>query len=129
MFLLKSDILAHLRQEAVHDISEIGIEEGRGSGSTEFSTGDPAYHLYVPVGGRVRINIGKTNRKEYVLGNLGEAFGLSVVVGNNITYTADAICAAPTRLLKSDLSDLEKVFDNHERSGRKLYMSLARKLG
>jgi CRP-like cAMP-binding protein len=128
MFLLKSDIFKDLRQEAVHDISEIAIEEGHDPGSKLFSAGDPAEHFYILVEGRVRINIGKTNQKEYVVGNLGEAFGWSSLVGNK-TYTADATCLAPTRLLKINKSDLEKVFDNHERSGRKFYMSLSRQLG
>ncbi|MCA1961204.1 MAG: cyclic nucleotide-binding domain-containing protein [Desulfomonile sp.] len=74
------------------------------------------------------ITIGETNRKEYLVRNLGEAFGWSSVVGNN-TYTAEAKCLAPTVLLKIHKKDLENVFDKHERSGRKFYMSLARQLG
>jgi CRP-like cAMP-binding protein len=128
MFLLKSDIFKDLRQEAVHDISEIAIEESHVAGSTLFSAGDPADHFYILVEGKVQINIGKNLRKEYIVSNLGEAFGWSSVVGNS-TYTAEAVCSAPSKLLKIYKADLETVFDNHERSGRKFYMSLARQLG
>ena len=128
MFLLKSNIFKDLRQEAVNEISEIAVEEIHDPGSTLFSAGDRADHFYILVDGRVQINIGKSNRKEYVVGNLGEAFGWSSVVGNN-TYTAEAMCLAPSKLLKIHKTDLERVFDNHERSGRKFYMSLARQLG
>jgi CRP-like cAMP-binding protein len=128
MFLLKSDIFKDLSQEAVNEISEIALEEIHDPGTTLFSAGDLADHFYILVDGRIQINIGKTDRKEYVVRNLGEAFGWSSVVGNN-TYTAEAKCLVPTRLLKIYKADLERVFDNHERSGRKFYMSLARQLG
>ena len=128
MFLLKSDIFKDLRQEAVHDISEIAIEESHDAGSTLFNAGDPANHFYILVEGNVQINIGKSLPKEYVVRNLGESFGWSSVVGNS-TYTAEAMCLSPSKLLKIHKGDLETVFDNHERSGRKFYMSLARQLG
>lgn len=128
MFLLKSDIFKDLRQEAINEISEIAVEDSLDTGSKLFTAGDPAEHFYILVEGRVQINIGKTNGKKYFVGNLGEAFGWSSVVGND-TYTAEAICLAPTKLLKINKKSLEKVFDNHERSGRKFYMSLARQLG
>lgn len=128
MFLLKSDIFKDLRREAVDEISEIAVEEIHGLGSKLFSAGDPADHFYILVDGSVQISVGLNNHREYVVGNLGEAFGWSSVVGNN-TYTAEAMCMAPTKLLKIYKTDLERVFDNHERSGRKFYMSLARQLG
>jgi hypothetical protein len=71
MFLLKSDIFKDLRQEAVNDISEIAFEEAHEAGSTLFTTGDPADHFYILVEGRVQIKIGKTNCKEYVVGQSG----------------------------------------------------------
>lgn len=128
MFLLKSDIFKDMTLDAVNDISEIVVEESYDSGSPLFAAGDPADHFYILVEGKVQIAIGKTNRKEYVVRNLGEAFGWSSVVGND-TYTAEAMCLAPTKLLKIHKTDLEKVFDSHERSGRKFYMGLARQLG
>jgi CRP/FNR family transcriptional regulator, cyclic AMP receptor protein len=128
MFLLKSDIFKDMTLDAVNDISEIVVEESHDSGSPLFSAGDLADHFYILMEGKVQISIGKANRKEYVVRNLGEAFGWSSVVGNS-TYTAEAMCLAPTKLLKISKTDLEKVFDNHERSGRKFYMGLARQLG
>jgi CRP-like cAMP-binding protein len=128
MFLLKSDIFKDMTLDAVNDISEIAVEESHQSGSPLFSAGDPAHHFYILVEGKVQITIGKANRQEYVVRNLGEAFGWSSVVGNN-AYTAEAKCLAPTKLLKICKTDLENVFDNHERSGRKFYMGLARQLG
>jgi CRP-like cAMP-binding protein len=128
MFLTKSDFFKDMRQEAINEISEIAVEELHDAGIRLFSPGDPANDFYLLMSGSVRISIGKANHKEYVVQNLGESFGWSSVVGND-TYTAEATCMAPTRLLKICKTDLEKVFENHERSGRKFYLTLARQLG
>ncbi|MDQ7785252.1 MAG: cyclic nucleotide-binding domain-containing protein [Desulfomonilaceae bacterium] len=128
MFLTKTDFFKDLRQEAIHEISEIAVEERHDPGVKLFSPGDPANEFYLLMDGSVRISIGKANHKEYLVQNLGEAFGWSSVVGND-TYTAEATCTVPTRLLKINKADLEKVFENHERSGRKFYLTLARQLG
>jgi len=128
MFLPKSDVFKDLTQEAINEISEIAQEESYEQGTTLFATNDPANHFYILIEGRVRLAIGVKNRTEYLVKNLGEAFGWSSVVGND-RYTAEAQCIAPTKVLKIDKADLERVFDEHERSGRKFYMRLARALG
>jgi CRP-like cAMP-binding protein len=128
MFLPKSDIFKDLRQEAVHEISEIAVEESHNRGDTLFDSGDPADYFYILVKGSVQLSIGNEVPKEYVVHNLGEAFGWSSIVGND-TYTARAQCLVPTTVLKIPKVGLEKVFDNHERSGRKFYRTLARQLG
>ena len=128
MYLPKSDIFKDLRQEAINEISEIAAEETYDRGATLFAAGDPAQHFYILVNGSVQLSLGSENNKEYIIHNLGEAFGWSSVVGNDC-YTAQAHCLVPTKVLKINKSDLEKVFDAHERSGRKFYMSLAKQLG
>lgn len=128
MFLHKSDMFKDLRQEAINDISEIAVQESYDNGAQLFAKGDPANYFYILMEGRVKLTIGEKNRKEYMVNSLGDAFGWSSVVGNDC-YTAGAECVAPTKLLKIDKKDLEKVFDAHERSGRKFYMGLAKQLG
>jgi CRP-like cAMP-binding protein len=128
MFLPKSDVFKDFTQEAINEISEIAVQESHDKGTALFSKGDPAKYFYLLVEGSVGLIIGEENPKEYVVKNLGEAFGWSSVVGNE-TYTARAECLARTKLLKIEKTDLEKVFDEHERSGRKFYQSLAKALG
>lgn len=128
MYLPKSEIFKDLRQEAVNEISEIAIEESYEKGRKLFSANDPADHFYILVDGTVHLAIGEPNHKEYIVKNLGEVFGWSSVVGNE-TYTAGATCLTPTKVLKIGKNDLEKVFDAHERSGRKFYKGLAKQLG
>ncbi|MBI5252062.1 MAG: cyclic nucleotide-binding domain-containing protein [Desulfomonile tiedjei] len=128
MFLQKTNIFKELRQEAVNEISEVALEVSYDRGTTLFSSGDPADYFYILVNGSVQLSIGEENPKEYIVHNLGEAFGWSSVVGNDC-YTARAQCLVPTKVLRINKLDLEKVFDAHERSGRKFYMSLAKQLG
>ena len=128
MFLPKSEIFKDLRQEAINEISEIAVEESYNEGKTLFAAGDAATDFYILVQGRVQLSIGENRRSEYVVGNLGESFGWSSVVGND-AYTAEAHCLDPTKVLRIDKTELEKVFDAHERSGRKFYRTLARQLG
>ncbi len=128
MFLPKSEVFKDLRQEAINEISEAAVEETCEEGTLLFSAGDPANHFFMLVEGSVQLTIGKESRKEYVVGNIGETFGWSSVVGND-SYTAQGKCLSRTKLLKIEKSGLEKVFDSHERSGRKFYMTLARQLG
>jgi CRP-like cAMP-binding protein len=128
MFLPKNDIFKDLRQEAVNEISEIANEEAHERGSVLFSANDAADNFYILVKGSVLLTIGDESPKEYVIHNLGEAFGWSSIVGND-AYTAHAICLVPTKVLKIGKGALERVFDNHERSGRKFYMNLAKQLG
>jgi len=128
MYLPKSDIFKDLRQEAIEEISEIALEEKHGRGTVLFSGGDPAKYFFILVDGTVLLTIGEQHPKEYVVHNFGETFGWSSVVGND-RYTAKAMCITPTTVLKIDKTDLERIFDVHERSGRKFYKSLARQLG
>jgi len=128
MFLTNNHIFKDLRQEAVNEISEIAAEEMHDRGSMVFSSNDSADHFYILVKGSVLLTIGDQSPKKYVVHNLGEAFGWSSIVGNAF-YTANAQCIVPTNLLKINKVALERVFDNHERSGRKFYMNLAKQLG
>jgi len=128
MFLPRTEIFKDLRQEAVNEISEVAVEEMYSPGNQLFSAGDPATYFYILVEGEVELSLGRKIEKEYVVRNLGEAFGWSSVVGND-QYTAQAKCLSPTKVLKIDKSDLENVFDAHERSGRTFYRILARQLG
>lgn len=128
MFLPKSDVFKDLNHEAINEISEIAHEETYQQGTTLFSKNDPANHFYILVEGSVKLTIGEHNHKEYVVKNLGETFGWSSVVGNT-SYTAQASCLVPTKLLKIHKSDLDRVFDAYEESGRRFYQRLAKALG
>jgi CRP-like cAMP-binding protein len=128
MFIPKIDLFKDLRQEAIDDISRIAVEEAYDQGTILFSPGQPAHHFYILVDGKVRIGIGKNVAMNYVVERLGEAFGWSSVVDRDV-YSAEAQCVEPSRCLKIEKESLEKVFDAHERSGRKFYKRLAAELG
>jgi CRP/FNR family transcriptional regulator, cyclic AMP receptor protein len=128
MFLPKSDVFKDLRQETIDDISKIAVETSYDQDAVLYSPGDPADHFYLLVEGKVSLNIGKTAQMSYVVERLGETFGWPSVVGHD-SYRAEARCVVPTTLLKIEKTSLDKVFDAHERSGRKFFRSLAAALG
>ncbi|MEJ2718708.1 MAG: cyclic nucleotide-binding domain-containing protein [Deltaproteobacteria bacterium] len=128
MFIPNIDLFKDLRQEAIDDISQIAVEETYDKGTILFSPGQPAHHFYILVDGKVRIGIGKNVAMDYVVERLGEAFGWSSVVDRE-AYSAEAQCVEPSRCLKIEKDSLERVFDAHERSGRKFYKRLAAERG
>jgi CRP-like cAMP-binding protein len=128
MFLPQTQVFKDLRQETINDISEIAVEQSYDQGVTLFKRGEPANHFYILVEGKIRLGMGEQARMNYVVENLGEAFGWSSIVGNR-SYTAEAECLEPSRCLRIEKNDLENVFDNHARSARVFYKRLAAALG
>ncbi|MEW6348696.1 MAG: cyclic nucleotide-binding domain-containing protein [Thermodesulfobacteriota bacterium] len=128
MYLPKSDIFKDLRQEAVSDISDVAVEETHKKGTLLFSVGDRATYFYILVEGAIGLSIADGGSSHYTISKIGESFGWSSVVGRD-AYSATAQCLEPTKVLKIDRTNLEKVFDSHARSGRVFYKRLAAALG
>lgn len=128
MFLPQSQMFKDIRQETISEISEIAIEEQCEKGTTLFREGDPARYLYVLVEGKVLLTIDDAPTPHYVATKMGELFGWSSAVGRQF-YSARAECLTKTTLMKVDRSDLERVFDEHPRSGKVFYKLLAEALG
>jgi CRP-like cAMP-binding protein len=128
MFLPKSDIFKDIRQEAINEISEIAYEEKHETGAVLFMEGDPAIYTYVLVEGKVLLTTDDAAAPRYVATEMGDLFGWSSAVGRDF-YSATAECLAPSTVLKLDKSDLERVFDEHPRSGKVFYRLLAEALG
>jgi len=128
MFLPKTDMFKDLRQEAIHEISEIAAEETHPNGTVLFFSGEPATHFYLLVEGKVGLTIGDGPSSHYTLSRIGESFGWSSVVGRE-TYSATAECLAPSKVMKIDRLKLELVFDAHARSGRVFFRGLAKAMG
>lgn len=128
MFLPKSDIFKDIRQEAIHEISEVAVEEKHEKGAVLFREGEPARYFYVLVEGKVLLTIEDAATPHYLADKIGELFGWSSAVGRK-WYSATAECLAPTIVMKVDRSDLERVLDEHPRSGRVFYRLLAEALG
>ncbi len=128
MFLKKTDIFKNIRQEAISEISEIAFEEKHENGTVLFEEGDSARHFYVLVDGKVLLTTAGSATPHYVATKIGELFGWSSAVGREF-YSARAECLAPTTVMKIDRLDLDRVFDDHPRSGKVFYRLLAEALG
>ncbi len=128
MFIPRIDLFKDLRQEAINEISELATEETYEPGAILFTTGQPANDFFILVEGKVRIGIGHNAKVDYVVDRIGEAFGWSSVVGRD-NYSSEAQCIEPTKCLRMSKEGMERIFDAHERSGRKFYRRLAAELG
>ena len=128
MFLPKNDIFKDIRQEAISEISDIAFEEKLQKGDVLFREGDSATYFYVLIEGKVLLTIEDAATPHYLATKIGELFGWSSAVGRD-HYSSTAECLEPTTVLKFDRSDLERVFDQHPRSGKVFYRLLAEALG
>jgi len=128
MFLPKSDIFKDIRQEAVNEISEIAFEEKHEKGAVLFRERDAAKYLYVLVEGKVLLTMEDAATRNFVASKIGELFGWSSAVGRDF-YSATAECITPTTVMKVGRVDLERVLDEHPRSGKVFYRLLAEALG
>ncbi len=128
MFVSMGNMFKDMRQETISEISEIAYEESHEQGTVLFREGDAAKYLYVLVRGKVLLTIDDAATPHYAASEIGEFFGWSSAVGRSC-YSARAECLTPTIVMKIDRVDLDRVFDEHPRSGRVFYRLLAEALG
>jgi CRP-like cAMP-binding protein len=124
MFLPKSDIFKQLGHAAVDEISQIASEEIYGEGAILFEPGDPLSHFFILVEGELEVSIGKFVPKKYTVNNLGEFVAWCSLVGID-RCVARIRCSAPTKVLKIEKRNLDRILDAHPRSGLAFYRHLA----
>lgn len=128
MYLKEADLFRNLSGGAMSEITAIMVEEFYEPGAVLFGEGDPASHFYVLMEGRVRLAVGEGAEVDYTVSNPGEAFGWSSLVDRTV-YTAGAECETPTRLIKMEREDLQKIFQKYPESGTLFYKRLAGAIG
>jgi len=116
MFIHEADLFKGMSQEVIEEIDRIMSEESYGEGTSLFKEGDPASNFYILAAGKVKLTIGEEGYITHVVSNPGEAFGWSSLVEHGF-YTASAECSAPTKLLRIEKEELDKIFEKHSDSG------------
>lgn len=124
MIIQKADLFRYLSSEAMQEISKIMKEESYDKNTVLYTTSSPAKHFFILIEGRVRLTMETVAKIDYTLTREGEILGWSSMVGRS-TYTAGGECVAPTRLVRIDRDDLEKVFERYPSDGMKFYKGLA----
>ena len=128
MFIHEADLFKGMSEEVTTEIDKIMVEESHGEGVSLFREGDPANTFYILAAGRVKLTIGKEGYITHVVSNPGEAFGWSSLAGHGF-YTASAECSIPTKVLKLEREELDKIFERHPASGLRFFKRLAGVVG
>lgn len=97
-------------------------------GCVLFREGDITHHFYTLIQGELRLIIGNNEQHVYTVRQAGEIFGWSSLVGGN-TYSATAICAKPSEMLRFDRDALVDLLGRHPDSGFLFFKKLAEMLG
>ena len=128
MFIHEADLFKGMSQEVIKEIDSSMIEESYEEGASLFKEGDPASNFYILGDGKVRLIIGKEGYMTHVVSNPGEAFGWSSLVEDGF-YTASAKCSLPTKVLRIEKEELDKIFERHPVSGLSFFKRMAGVIG
>jgi len=128
MILKQAELFKGMNRDFVKGIMDLTKKESFKEGDILFAEGDGAEEFFILLRGRVKLSIGEEGRLVHVVGRPGEAFGWSSLVGRD-AYTASAQCMAPTKLLKMDREDIEKVLENDPANGLVFVKRLAAGIG
>jgi CRP-like cAMP-binding protein len=98
--IAKIHLFSGLRQEALHLVAQVAVEETHPMGSVIFRHGDPGEKLYVIVEGRVRIcrEVQGMGEEALAIVGPGEVFGEMALLDDS-TRSADARVHERCRLL------------------------------
>ena len=128
MFILEADLFKGMSQEVINEIDRVTSEESYEGGTFLFRECDAASNFYILAAGRVKLTIGAEGHITHLVSNPGEAFGWSSLVEHGF-YTASAECSAPTKLLRIETKELDKIFEKHADSGLLFFKRLAAVIG
>ena len=128
MIIEESDLFKGLNPDIINQIAENMIEEFYAKGSFIFKDRYLAEHFYILEEGKIRLSVGEKGRITHLVSNPGETFGWSSLVGRE-TYTASAECLAPSKVIKIEKENLNRVFENDPASGLLFFRRLAGIIG
>lgn len=124
MIIERAELFSDLSVEAINDIKTYVSEESYDKGAILFRQDDPADHFFILMDGRVELIVGKQGEIDYTVGRSGEIFGLSSMVDRE-TYTADAKCAAPTKVARISKKKLSAVLERYPSDALLFYKHLS----
>jgi CRP-like cAMP-binding protein len=128
MFIKQSDLLLGTSMDFVKKIMDISRMVSHEKGDILFHENDESRHFYILLNGHVKLSVGGGGQVVYDVGQNGEAFGWSSLIGRDV-YSASAECVEPTKLLVTDRQELGKVLEEDPPNGLIFVTQLAATLG
>jgi CRP-like cAMP-binding protein len=128
MYIKQSDLLLGTSMDFVKKFMDICRMVSHEKGEILFHENDEARHFYILLNGRVKLSVGEGSQVVYDVGQNGEAFGWSSLIGRDV-YSASAECVEPTKLLVADRNKLGKILEDDPANGLILLKQLAATLG
>ena len=128
MYIKQSDLLLGTSMDFVKKFMDICRMVSHEKGDILFHENDQARHFYILINGQVKLSVGGGGQVVYDVGQNGEAFGWSSLIGRDV-YSASAECVEPTKLLVADRKKLGKILEDDPANGLILLKQLAATLG
>ena len=128
MYIKQSDLLLGTSMDFVKKFMDICRMVSHEKGDILFHENDQARHLYILLNGQVKLSVGGGGQVVYDVGQNGEAFGWSSLIGRDV-YSASAECVEPTKLLIADRRELGKIIEEDPANGIIFLKQLAATLG
>jgi len=128
MYIKQSDLFLGTSMDFVKKIMDICRMVSHEKGYILFHENDRARHFYILLNGHVKLSVGGAGQVVYDVGQNGEAFGWSSLIGRDV-YSASAECVETTKLLRADRRELGKVLEEDPANGIIFLKQLAATLG
>ena len=116
MIFKQSDFLSGMDHTFVKDLMDGAEKTAHAAGDILFREGDATRAFFVLIKGHVKLTVGKDAQTVYVINHPGECFGWSSLV-NRACYSASAVCAAPTTLMRIDKTASRAVMEKNPAQG------------
>ena len=128
MYIKQSDLLLGTSMDFVKKFMDICQMVSHEKGATLFRENDEARSFYILLNGRVKLRAGTDSQVVYDVGQNGEAFGWSSLIGRDV-FSASAECVEPTTLLEADQAELNRILEEDPANGIIFMKHLAATLG
>jgi CRP-like cAMP-binding protein len=116
MYFKQSDFFSGMAHGFVKDIMANAEKIAYADGDVVFREGDETGYFYILIKGHVKLRIGREGHTVWVINRAGECFGWSSLV-DRPHYSASAVCAAPTLLMRLEKTHLRRTIQSDPQNG------------
>ncbi len=116
MYFKQSDFFSGMAHGFVKEIMAKVEKIAYKAGDVIFQEGDETRYFYILIKGFVKLRIGEDGCTVYIINRAGECFGWSSLI-DRPHYSAAAVCAAPTSLMRLEKAEVRRVIKSDPHNG------------